>query len=195
MRRMISEKSQKAIKELSEHVAVDENGNLQVGKDLEADGGIYAHGKDITIGVSAKKSPILNGLFLLNNGCICFGYYDVANNNYAYLRVGDHKDDIECKINAKYISNFSLSLVTLSNKMKDVRTYRHSLTLTCGTTATYYIDLYSPEGLLIDSIDDLTTVTHQKPFGCGTAQASYANGVWSIGGATLTAVSDVMSSQ
>lgn len=174
---------------------VDIEGKVTCGGDAEVDGGIYAHGKDITIGVSSKKSPILNGLFLLTNGCICFGYYDVANNKYAYLRVGDHKDDIECKINAQYISNFSLSLTTLSNRMKEVRAYRHSLTLTCGTTATYYIDLYSPEALLIDSIQDLTTVTHQKPFGCGTAQATYANGIWTIGGATLTAVSDILSSQ
>ena len=189
---MISEKSQKAIKELSEHVAVDETGNVQVGKALEVDGGIYAKGKDINIGESKWEFGTRCGIFYDDNENIAVGYWDNIGDVGGYVSFTKEGEviisfwDIDAPDNT-----LQLNARDVYNAIK-TKYFRHSLTLTCGATATYYIDYYSKNNLVVDSIQDLTTITGGHAFGCGSAQATYASNVWSIGGANLTAVSDVV---
>lgn len=199
---MISEKSQKAIKELSEHVAV-ENGNVQIGKDLEVDGEAIFAGGQVAIGREGLRHDYVLGIYRVNDSGIftgtLLGEGMVTEPDkvdfYGLKYIGDTPNGARI---GQFIYNLKTGAfesdksVALGDLAKIAKTFRHSLTLTCGTTATYYIDYYSKNNLLIDSIQDLTTITGGHAFGCGSAQATYTSNVWSIGGANLTAVSDVV---
>ena len=189
MRRMISDKSIKTIEELGEHVAV-ENGNVQVGKDLEVDGVLFADGKDINIGEKQYALGVRNGVFYDFNNNIAFGRWDNFSDVGCYVSFTKAGDVIISFYDTDVDSH------TLQLNARDVYTsiktkyFRHSLTLTCETDVKFYIDYYSKNNLKVDSLQDLSTITGNLPFGCGTAQATYTSNVWKIGETAITAVKD-----
>lgn len=187
---------------------VDIEGKVTCGGDLEVDEGIYADGRDVTIGGTIPEGHVLSptkfprgvGLVIITKGSNKYGFvgttYLAPNSSKYYAGIlfnfWPTSNDVRAGIFVDEPHAITdVNAITLDNTLKQHPFYfRHSLTLTCGTTATYYIDYYSKNSLIVDSIQDLSTITGKHSFGCGSAQATFTSNVWKIGENAITAVAD-----
>ena len=167
---------------------VDIEGKVSCGGDAEVDGAIYAHGKDVTFGkkIGDTSDSIFKGVAIDYANDIRIGY--INEQEYAFISFSSQEIYFGAGSQKMGGGKYYFSASSLADATK--RIYRHSLTLTCGTTATYYIDYYSKNSLIVDSIQDLSTITGKHSFGCGSAQATFTSNVWKIGENAITAVAD-----
>ena len=197
MRRMIPGKLIEKIKSLFTSLRSDDEGNVEIGKDLEVDGGIKALGANATLysypagdtqsGLKLCAEDNLELVISAGSGQDSSARIDFSTNDFSggmfftnrgikggVITIGGDYD-VEISSNLK-VNGVPFEL------------YRHHLTLTTAS-GTDCQDYYSHSNLVVDSIQDLTTITGGHPFGSG-AGYTYASNVWKHGTANVTAVSD-----
>lgn len=198
MRRMIAGKLIDKIKSLFTSLWSDDEGNVEIGKNLEVDGNSITNGfgqfGDLSIMLDkfddSSGMDITHGdydfIFELYNGEEPKGSIDFATPN-----ADGTIEFIEDSQGRRIVLGGDFD-VEVSKKLKvngvPFELYRHHLTLTTAS-GTDCQDYYSHSNLVVDSIQDLTTITGGHPFGSGTGY-TYASNVWKHGSANVTAIAD-----
>ena len=198
MRRMIPGKLIEKIKSLFTSLWSDDEGNVEIGKDLEVDGNSITNGfgqfGDLSIMLNkfddSSGMDITHGdydfIFELYNGEEPKGSIDFSTPN-----ADGTIEFIEDSQGRRIVLGGDFD-VEVSKKLKvngvPFELYRHHLTLTTAS-GTDCQDYYSHSNLVVDSVQDLTTITGGHPFGSGTGY-TYASNVWKHGSANVTAVAD-----
>ena len=188
MRRMIPGKLIEKIKSLFTSLWSDDEGNVEIGKNLEVDGSLSVNGATI---LNADSFIITEGGIDYDNN-LKNGFY--GNDSTIFLNSNEEANfGINCDDEGIYYDRFDkktkehvYSQVLFVDNLPKL--YRHHLTLTAAS-GTDCQDYYSHSNLVVDSIQDLTAITGGHPFGSGTGY-TYVSNVWKHGSANVTAVAD-----
>lgn len=198
MRRMIAGKLIDKIKSLFTSLWSDDEGNVEIGKNLEVDGNSITNG----FGQFGDLSIMLDKFDDSSGMDITHGDYDFIFELYngeepkGSIAFSTPNADgtiefIEDSQGRRIVLGGDFD-VEVSKKLKvngvPFELYRHHLTLTTAS-GTDCQDYYSHSNLVVDSIQDLTTITGGHPFGSGTGY-TYVSNVWKHGSANVTAVAD-----
>lgn len=198
MRRMIPGKLIEKIKSLFTSLWSDDEGNVEVGKNLEVDGNSITNG----FGQFGDLSIMLDKFDDSSGMNITHGDYDFvfelyngeepkASIDFSTPNADGTIEFIEDSQGRRIVLGGDFDVeVSKTLKVNGVPfdLYRHHLTLTTAS-GTDCQDYYSHSNLVVDSIQDLTTITGGHPFGSGTGY-TYASNVWKHGSANVTAVAD-----
>ena len=191
MRRMIPGKLIDKIKSLFTSLWSDDEGNVEIGKNLEVDGTFSSLSKLFFIGFEDKFfTDHENSLGIAFEGADQESFYLVAYNDGEDISaLGTSYDGASFILfNSDGSVKASYDILDSNNWSGHIKIYRHHLTLTTAD-GTDCQDYYSYSNLVVDSIQDLTTITGGHPFGSG-AGYTYASNVWKHGTSNVTAVAD-----
>lgn len=196
MRRMIPGKLIEKIKSLFTSLWSDDEGNVEIGKNLEVDGEFSAIGGDFFADGGTGEYDTYKTIALIaedDNYSIGFEIKHGQEPTGRVLFEASGEPSLE------FIPHGPTGIIKLTEWPVEIEDslkvggvpfelYRHHLTLTTAS-GTDCQDYYSHSNLVVDSIQDLTTITGGHPFGSG-AGYTYASNVWKHGSANVTAVTD-----
>ena len=188
MRRMIPGKLIDSVKKLSTSVSADGKGNLEVGKDLEVDGTIYADGKTLCLETSPyflAYCYVFDSISRTILICGPYGYWVAKDADDNYIRTLDDMSKLDPTNTLKTEVYYNVNSY-----------FNHSLTIKTGSgdaVKAYYVDVTLTTNNVIDSPQDLTTyLGSSKKVGIGTAQLAYDSTakIWKVGTESVTSVAD-----
>ena len=196
MRRMIPGKLIEKIKSLFTSLWSDDEGNVEVGKDLEVDG------KTISNGIAYPIILLLGHAFGVDKEtpCIAIANYSLSScyllTNFGYFLATKENGEL-ASIDDVVSGDFDHEKTEATQQNFNIKSYfNHSLTIKTGTgdtAKTYYIDVTLTKNDVIDSPQDLTTyLGKSKKIGIGTAQLAYDSTakIWKVGTESVTSVAD-----
>ena len=191
MRRMIPGILIEKIKNLFTSLWSDDEGNVEVGKELKVDGNASLLDEIISIDFTpdlfaSRTYPL--GIAVEPADQSSFDLICYNDGEFISALSSDDVGGFFKLLNSDGTIKTQHYLLDANNWSQFIKLYRHHLTLTTAN-GTDCQDYYSHSNLVVDSIQDLTTITGGHPFGTGTGYV-YASSVWKHGTANVTAVSD-----